>query len=140
MTAIPRPVPGPQAQPVAVAQPGASQPAAAAPSLSRPAVIALPAEIDVTNHRQIQDILIRALDDGAMLLVADASGTTFCDCAGARTLLEIHHRAVAAGAQLRLVAAGPELRLILAMTRADYLLDSYPTLAAALDGTRTGSD
>lgn len=133
MTTAPRqdrPVPDPQAQP------GTSRFAAPAPAPppSLPAVIAMPAEIDVANHRQIQDILLQALDDGALVLVADASGTTFCDCAGARTLMEIHHRAVTAGAELRLVTAGSEMQRILAMTRADHLLDSYPTLAAALDG------
>jgi anti-sigma B factor antagonist len=116
-------------------QPGSPQPgiagAAAAPQ-QRLAVITLPGEIDTGNDGQVQDTLTRALDNGTAVLVADAGGTTFCGCSGVTALLVTHHRAAAAGAQLRVVVASPPMRRILEITAADQVLNTYPTLAAAL--------
>jgi anti-sigma B factor antagonist len=98
-------------------------------------VITLPAEIDIVNSDQVYQALARALRGGAAVLVADATGTTFCDCAGARALARAHHQAAAAGAQLR-VAASPALRRILDLADTGHLLNTHPTVAAALDGER----
>jgi anti-sigma B factor antagonist len=117
-------------------QPGSPQPgtagAAASPPQPRLAVVTLPAEIDASNDGQVQDTLTRALDDRTAVLVADAGGTTFCGCSGVTALLRTHHRAAAAGAQLRVVVGGPSMRRILELTAADQVLNTYPTLAAAL--------
>jgi anti-anti-sigma factor len=88
-------------------------------------VVTLPGEIDITDDGHVQDMLARALDDGTAVLIADASRTAFCDCSGARALLRIHHKAAAAGAQLR-VAASPAMRRILELTGADRVVDTYP--------------
>jgi anti-anti-sigma factor len=115
--------------------PGAPQPGTAGAAASpqpRLAVVTLPAEIDISNDAQVQDTLTRALDDGTAVLVADAGGTTFCGCSGVTALLRAHHRAAAAGAQLRVVAGSPSMRRILKLTAADRMLNTYPTLAAAL--------
>jgi anti-anti-sigma factor len=106
--------------------------AAVSPRQPRLAVVTLPGEIDVINDGQVQDALTSALDDGAAVLVADAGGTTFCGCSGVTTLLLTHHRAAAAGTQLRLVVGSPSMRRILELTAADQELNTYPTLAAAL--------
>jgi anti-sigma B factor antagonist len=95
------------------------------------AVVTLPAEIDVSNGEHSYDALAGALRSGAAVVVADASGTTFCGCAGVTALIRAHHRAAAAQAQLR-VAASPAVRRILELTRADRVLSTYPTVAAAL--------
>jgi anti-anti-sigma factor len=122
--------PGHQPQPAA--PPPATAGAAASPRQPRLAVVTLPAEIDISNDGQVQDTLARALDDGAAVLVADAGATTFCGCAGVTALLRAHHRAAAAGAQLRVVAGSPSMRRVLELTAADRVLNTYPTLAAAL--------
>jgi anti-anti-sigma factor len=113
------------------------QPDEAGAAVSEPrsglVVVTLPHEIDVSNDGQVQDTLTRALDDGTAVLVADASETTFCGCSGVQTLTRTHHRAAAAGAQLRVVAS-PAIRRIMKLTGADHLLDAYPTLAVALAG------
>ena len=117
-------------------QPGAPQPGTAAaavtPRQPRLAVVTLPAEIDISNDAQVQDTLTRALGDGTAVLVADAGRTPFCGCSGVTALLFAHHRAAAAGAQLRIVAGRPSMRRILKLTAADRVLNTYPTLAAAL--------
>jgi len=98
-------------------------------------VVALPAEIDMTNDGQVQHTLTGALGDGTAVLVADGSGTSLCASSGVAALLAAHRRAAAAGTQLR-IASSPALRRVLELTGADHLLDTYPTLAAALaDGT-----
>src|SRR6476646_201487 len=112
-------------------QPGTAG-AAASPRQPRLAVVTLPGEIDASNVGPVQDTLTRALDDGAAVLVADAGATTFCGCSGVTALLLTHHRAGAAGAQLRVVVGSPPMRRILELTAADQVLNTYPTLAAAL--------
>ena len=117
-------------------QPAAPQPGTAAaavpPQQPRLAVVTLPAEIDTTNDGQVQDTLTSALDNGTAVLVADAGRTAFCGCSGVTALLLTHHRAAAAGAQLRVVVGSPPMRRILELTAADQVLNTYPTLAAAL--------
>ena len=111
-------------------QPGTA--GAAASPQPRLAVVTLPGEIDISNDGQVQDTLTSALDDGTAVLVADAAATAFCGCAGVTALLLAHHRAAAAGAQLRVVVGSPSMRRILELTAADQVLSTYPTLAAAL--------
>ena len=104
-------------------------------SLLRPghALVTLPAEIDACNDLQVLDQLTRAaLETGTAVLVADARQTAFCGCAGVTVLICAHHRAAAAGTQLRLVAGQPPMLRMLQLTGADRVLHIYPTLAAAL--------
>ena len=120
-----------QKLPSASPQPGTAG-AAVSPQQPRLAVVTLPGEIDASNDGQVQDTLTRALDDGTAILVANAGGTTFCGCSGVAALLLTHHRAAAAGAQLRVVVGSPPMRRILELTAADQVLNTYPTLTAAL--------
>jgi anti-anti-sigma factor len=94
-------------------------------------VITLPDEIDMSNADQVHDALVRALDDGTAVLIADAARTMFCDSATVTTLLRAHNRAAATGAQLR-IAASPEMRRVLELTGADSMLHVYPAVADAL--------
>ena len=122
-------------------QPPSSQPgtagAAVSPQQPQLAVVTLPGEIDTSNDGQVQDTLTCALDDGTAVLVADAGRTTFCGCSGVTALLLTHHRAAAAGAQLRVVVGSPSMRRILELTGTDQVLHTYPTLAAALADGQT---
>jgi anti-anti-sigma factor len=106
--------------------------APASPQQLRLTVITLPCEIDISNDSQVQDRLTSALDDGTAVLVADAGATTFCGCSGVTALLLTHHRAAAAGAQLRVVVGSASMQRVLELTAADQVLNTYPTLAAAL--------
>jgi anti-sigma B factor antagonist len=97
------------------------------------AVVMLPAEVDVGNHRLVEDELVSALSDGLSVLVADGTRTTFCDSSGMAALVRVHLRAVAAGTELR-IAASLAVRRVLELTAADDLLDIYPSLAEAVTG------
>ena len=94
-------------------------------------VVKLPAEIDVSDHGQVRDALTRPLRNGRAIVVADASETTFCDCAGVRALARAHHQAIAAGVQVRVVVS-PAVRRILTLTGMGELLRTYPSVPAAL--------
>ncbi len=115
--------------------PGPDTAITAAPPRGRQLItVTLPGEIDLTNAGQVHAALTRALRGGTAV-VADAAGTTFCDCAGVRALIRAHRQAAAAGTQLRVASAtSPGVRRILELTGAGQALDTYPTLAAALDG------
>ncbi len=68
-----------------------------------PAVVALPAEIDLTNVTRAYTELDAAISSVAAVVIADFSATVFCDVAGIRRLLELHQLAAARQVELRLV-------------------------------------
>lgn len=70
---------------------------------SRAVIVALPAEIDLSNAEQVYDQLAAALASGAAVVIADFTGTRFCDCACLNRLLRVHNQAAGHNAQLRLV-------------------------------------
>jgi anti-sigma B factor antagonist len=100
--------------------------------IGRTAVIALPVEIDITNADQVREDLLSVVNQGAALLVADLSKTTFCDSSGISALARTFRRAQASGGAMRLAVSTPAVQRVLALTGVDRLLDIYPSVAAAL--------
>lgn len=124
------PSPGPE-RGVCPDQP-AAVPTETSPHARQPVVVTLPGEIDVTNVGEVRNALARALETGTAVVIADAAGTTFCDCAGVGALVHAHRQAAAAGTGLRVAAAtSRKVRRVLELTGADQVLDIYLTLAAA---------
>ena len=102
--------------------------------IGQTAVMALPAEIDITNADQVREDLLSVLNQGAALLVADLSKTTFCDSAAISALARSFRRAEATHSQMRLAVSTLAVRRILALTGVDRLLDIYQSVTAALTG------
>jgi anti-sigma B factor antagonist len=100
--------------------------------IGRTAVVVLPAEIDITNADQVREDLLSVLNQGAALLIADLSKTTFCDSAGVAALARSFRRAEASQSEMRLVVGTLAVQRILTLTGVDRLLDVYPSVAAAL--------
>ncbi|HEY2285163.1 MAG TPA: STAS domain-containing protein [Streptosporangiaceae bacterium] len=76
-------------------------------------VVRLPAEIDSSNAEHIRERLCAALTPGVRLVVADLTGTTFCDVAGVRSLVRARNQATAMNAEIRLsVRPGPVRRVL----------------------------
>lgn len=98
----------------------------------RHAVATLPDEIDLLSSGQVRQALDHALAEGATVLVADMTETTFCASEGVRVLLDAHAAAGRAGAQLRIAGPGRRVRRILQLTGVGRVLDVYPSLEAAL--------
>jgi anti-anti-sigma regulatory factor len=80
-------------------------PAAAARRADR-VVVTLPPEIDIANAGQVQASLMAAVESGARLVIAEMSGTTFCDVQGARAIIGAGDAATAAGNMLHVQGAG----------------------------------
>jgi anti-anti-sigma factor len=96
------------------------------------AVVALPAEIDVANTADVRDSLFAAVAASPAALIADMSGTTFCDSAGVNVLIRLRQEAGMAEVPLRVVITARVVLRVLAITGADRLLDIAPTVPAAL--------
>ncbi len=100
--------------------------------IGRVAVVSLPAEIDITNADQVREDLLSVLNQGAAVLVADLSKTTFCDSAGVSALARGFRRAEASQSEMRLVLGTPAVQRVLSLTGIDRLLDIYPSVASSL--------
>ena len=100
--------------------------------IDRTAVVSLPVEIDITNADQVREDLLSVLNQGAVLLVADLSRTTFCDSAGVSALARGFRRAEASQSDMRLVVTTVAVQRVLGLTGIDRLLDIYPSVAASL--------
>ncbi len=98
-----------------------------------PVIVALPAQIDLTSQERAYDRLYAALASGEAVVIADFTGTTFCDGSSLRRLVAIQRRAAARDAQLRLVIPpdGPVHRVAELMDL-NKLLPVYPSLHAAV--------
>ena len=98
-------------------------------------IVVLPREIDVTNASQVADMLRGQPVAGGAVVIADLTGTDFCDSAGIRTLTLAHQRAEAGGTELRLAvtAGGPVMR-VLELLELVRLLQIYRSVEAAVAG------
>jgi anti-anti-sigma factor len=86
-------------------------------------VVRLPAEIDSSNAEHIRERLCAALTPGVRLVVADLTGTTFCDVAGVRSLVRARNQATAMNAEIRLsVRPGPVRRVLTLVNLSDPFL------------------
>ena len=108
-------------------------------SKSRAIVLPLPAELDIANADQVHADLVAVIDQGYATVVADLSGTSFCDCAGVAALLAAGNHAASGGAQLRIaVRAKPVLR-VFELTGLPLALPVYPSSRAALHEPAAGT-
>jgi len=83
-----------------------------------PVVVVLPAEIDVTTSEQVHDLLVAALAPGVDIVIADMTGTSFCDSSGVHAIVFAHETVAARGAKM--IGVG-------------RILPVYPTLQEAMD-------
>lgn len=98
----------------------------------RTAVVGVPAEVDLTNADALRDALLDALNAGALGLVVDMTGTTFCDSAGITALTRAARRATANDSRLVLVVTAPAVERVLNLVGIDRLIDVYPSVREAL--------
>lgn len=98
----------------------------------RTAVVTAAGEVDLTNADGFRDVLLSALNAGALGLVVDMTGLTFIDSAGVTALVRAARRAAASDATVRLaVTATPVLR-VLNLVGIDRLISVYPSVAEAV--------
>ena len=95
-------------------------------------VVTLPGEIDLANADRVGADLNAAFGPGVGVVVADLSGTRFCDSSGIRELVLAHKRAGASNTVFRVVVGPGEVRRVLEILRLDTVLALYPRLDVAL--------
>jgi len=101
------------------------------------AVVALPADIDVTTVRQAGKELIAAFGPGITTVIADMTATAFCDCSGVRMLDLVRQLAIVNQAELILVVRSDAVLRTLSLCGLDLLLPVHPSLATALTAQAT---
>jgi anti-sigma B factor antagonist len=99
-----------------------------------PVVIALPADVDITNADSMRERLRSAFGPGVTVVIADMTATAFCDMSGFRILLNAHDEARACDAQLRLVIHRGAVQRVLNLIGFDRLLRVYSNLESARTG------
>jgi len=97
------------------------------------AIVTFPVDVDVTNADTARKHLVALVErDGAKLVVADMTRTTFCDSAGITALATARRKAVARGAAVTVACSSPQVLRILELTGLDQMLPMFPTVDEAL--------
>lgn len=98
-----------------------------------PALVALPAEIDITNASHMgSQVMAAALRPGVSVVIADMTATTFCDTMGVRMLLLARQRAARDSTELRLLRPGSAVRRVLELMDANQMLTICQSLEDAI--------
>ena len=108
-------------------------------SLGAPAiqvVVSLPSEIDISNANHVGQCLTSVLRPGVSAVIADMTGTTFCDCRGVWALLRADTRAALSGAQLRVVEGRAPVMRVFRVLGLDRCLEFFPSVPVALGAPR----
>jgi anti-sigma B factor antagonist len=95
-------------------------------------VVTAPEEIDITNAAALRAALFEAGAHGRGAMVADMSGTQFCDSAGLHVLVRAHKRARAEGGELLLVVPATTVLRVFAITGIDRMIPNFSSLEDAL--------
>ena len=95
---------------------------AAAESVGRELVVPAPAELDLATAEDLRAALDVALASGVDVVVADLSGTTFCDSSGIKVLVHAALRAQRVGQRFELRGTSPSLRRTIDIVGATGLL------------------
>jgi anti-anti-sigma factor len=94
-------------------------------------VVRLPAEMDKANAAEVRAELLTAIASGAVVVIADMTGTTFTDTMAIRALVLTHRHAAASGAELRLAISSRLVLRVLSAMGFDGYFSVYPTVADA---------
>ncbi len=100
----------------------------------QPVIVALPAEIDLANAGILGRELAAAFGSGISTVIADLTGTTFCDSAGASMLALVYVQALDYQVDLRLAIPGSAVRRALELSGLDRVLPVYLSLDDAVAG------
>lgn len=97
---------------------------------------ALSGELDMASVPELREQLVSVLRPDACRLIADLSQVSSCDASGLAVLVGTNRRARLLGGFLRLAALAPPTVEALRVTGLDLRLDIFPTVSAAIIGTK----
>ena len=102
-------------------------------------IVELPDEIDLMNCEAIAVGLLTAVTVPG-LVIADMTGTAFCDSAAMRTLLAVHDRARSEGSVFRVaVSPGTSVARMMGLLGVNRVLSVYDSVEAALPADFTAA-
>ena len=108
--------------------------------LVMPVIITLPPEIDLTNASDVLELWTAACAPGVPVVIADLTGTSFCDSSGLQHLIQASLQAAASGTELRLaITPGGAVSRIIELTGISQRLPVYPTTQLAASGGQAAS-
>jgi anti-anti-sigma factor len=96
------------------------------------AVVTLPRHIDDSSTDQVRDQLLWLINRGAGVLIADLTGTVYCDYSGAYALARAQQCASARGTELRLVTTSDVARRVFTLSGPGRPVAVYPDLGGAI--------
>jgi len=100
-----------------------------------PVVVVLPAEIDVTNSREVYEQLVGALGPDVDTVIADMMATTFCDSSGVHAIMRAYESAAGRDVHMRLaVSSSTSVHRVLQLIGVGQLMPVYESLQEALAG------
>ena len=97
----------------------------------RRVVVTAVGEVDISNADQLRRALESARDTRAPEIWLDLTATTFCDCRGVRTVLDLRAGLIEGKRRLVLICPPGPVRRLLVLTGADRELEIHSTAAAA---------
>jgi anti-sigma B factor antagonist len=95
-------------------------------------VVPLPATLDHTSARAVVAELAATFTAGASTVIADLTGTSFCDSSGTRMLAMAYVQAIERKVRLFFAIPGPAVRQALQASGLDRVLPIFPSLDEAL--------
>ena len=108
-------------------------PEAVTPAPPQLVVVTLPDEIDMTNAGRVYQQIAAEFARGAPVVIADMTGTTFCDTLGTRAIVQACHRAARDRSELRLLPS-PEVMRMWKILGLEAVLPIYTSLHEAMAG------
>lgn len=98
-----------------------------------PVVVVLPPEIDVTNADQVYGQITAAFGPGVGTVVADMTGTAFCDSSGVHAIMQANDDATAHDVRMRLaISPDTSVRRVLQLIGVGKVIPVHESLDEAL--------
>ncbi len=100
-------------------------------------VVDLTGKLDLVGAEQLGPALTGLFDAGRRRFVLDLSRLEYIGSMGLRVFLTLHNKLRTAGGVVALAAVSAPVEQILELTRVYVILQSYPTVADAIDAVRS---
>ena len=105
----------------------------------RHAIVTMPAEIDLTNSGNLDNLLAAVTAQSPETVTVDLTSTTFCDSAGVYVLAHANQLATENGGELRIALGDSPVARILQLIGLDQVVPVYRDVQQSLDTPRPGS-
>ena len=102
--------------------------------ITKPVVVAFPGQFDISNAGDLAKQMRTAITPGVSAVVADLTGTEFCDSAGLRVIVLAYDWARADNVELRLAVPPGSTLVVMKLVGLDQVLPIYASLDKALAG------